>query len=208
MTAVYQMCSGGSFLNGCGWRCWLVLMCLLGLPTAAGAAGSYVLVFGMDDVIGSASYAGVALVILGVALVIAEAFVPSFGVIGFGGIVAFIVGAILLLNTDVLGFTLELPMVVSAAAIGVVCLMGLVAATLKSRKRQIVSGDAGLVGSSVIIAALQPDDPLGGWVQLQGERWQVLSQAPLNTGQRVRVVARRGVMLEVTPIAETPQRGD
>lgn len=190
------------------WRRCLTLVGLFLLPAATSAATNHVLVIGMDEVTGAASYTGVCLVLLGVALLVAEAFLPSFGMIGFGGILAFMLGGMLLLNTDILGFTLDLPMVVSATAIGIVCLVGLVVATIKSRQRQIVSGDAGLVGSSATITAVQPDDPLGGWVQLQGEHWQILSQTPLGVGQRVQVIARRGVMLEVTPVPGTPQRGD
>ncbi|MEB0080270.1 nodulation protein NfeD [Pseudomonas sp. CCI3.2] len=154
------------------------------------------------------NYVGVSLIMLGVTLMVAEAFLPSFGAIGFGGVASFITGAMLLMSTDAPGFTIGLPLIFSVAAISAVCLIGLAGAMLKSRQRQVVSGDAGLVGSSTKITALQTDNPLGGWVQLQGEHWQVLSSAPLRTGQRVRVVARRGVILDVMPAPETPQRGD
>ncbi|MEA9979383.1 nodulation protein NfeD [Pseudomonas sp. 10B1] len=154
------------------------------------------------------NYAGVSLIMLGVTLMVAEAFLPSFGAIGFGGVASFMAGAMLLMSTDAPGFTIGLPLILSVSVISAVCLVGLVGAMLKTRQRQVVSGDAGLVGSSVTIIALQTDNPLGGWVQLQGEHWQVLSSAPLRTGQRVRVVARRGVILEVMPAPETPQRGD
>ncbi|MDB5982307.1 MAG: serine protease, partial [Pseudomonas sp.] len=154
------------------------------------------------------SYAGVALIMLGVALMVAEAFLPSFGVIGFGGIIAFIGGATMLMDTKAPGFEIALPLIVMLAVISALCLMALVGVALKSRKRLLVSGDAGLVGSLTIIIRLQADDPLGGWVQLQGEQWQVLSQAPLRPGQRVRVVARHGLRLEVTAVPETPLQGD
>lgn len=154
------------------------------------------------------SYAGIGLIMLGMALMVAEAFLPSFGVIGFGGIVAFIGGATMLMDTRAPGFVIALPLIITLAVVSALCLIGLVGVALKSRQRQVVSGDAGLVGSIVTIAALHSDDPLGGWVQLQGEHWQVLSQAPLRPGQRVRVVARRGLLLEVTGVPETPLKGD
>jgi len=154
------------------------------------------------------SYAGVGLIMLGMALMMAEAFLPSFGVIGFGGIVAFIAGATMMMDTQAPGFAIALPLIIATAVVSALCLIGLVGMALKSRQRQVVSGDAGLVGSIVTVAALQPDDLLGGWVQLQGERWQVLSQTPLRSGQRVRVVARRGLMLEVAVVPETPLQGD
>lgn len=154
------------------------------------------------------SYAGVALIMLGVVLMVAEAFLPSFGVIGFGGVIAFVGGATMLMDTKAPGFEIALPLIVTVAVISALCLMALVGVALKSRKRLLVSGDAGLVGSVTLIIRLQTDDPLGGWVQLQGEQWQVLSQAPLRPGQRVRVVARHGLRLEVTAEPETPLQGD
>ncbi len=154
------------------------------------------------------SYAGVALIMLGVVLMVAEAFLPSFGVIGFGGIIAFVGGATMLMDTKAPGFAIALPLIITLAVVSALCLTALAGVALKSRKRLAVSGDAGLVGSVAPIIRLQPDDPLGGWVQLQGEQWQVLSQAPLRPGQRVRVVARHGLRLEVTAEPETPLQGD
>ncbi|CAI8716691.1 hypothetical protein EMIT0196MI5_170049 [Pseudomonas sp. IT-196MI5] len=49
--------------------------------------------------------------------------------------------------------------------------------------------------------------PMSGWVQLQGEKWQVQSRSPLHLGQQVRVVARTGLMLKVIASDETPPRG-
>jgi membrane-bound serine protease (ClpP class) len=154
------------------------------------------------------SYVGVALIMLGVVLMVAEAFLPTFGVIGFGGIIAFVGGATMLMDTKAPGFAIALPLIVTVAVVSALCLVALVGVALKSRKRLPVSGDAGLVGSLTTIIRLQADDPLGGWVQLQGEQWQVLSQAPLRPGQRVRVVARLGLRLEVTAVPETPLQGD
>lgn len=172
---------------------------------AGGVIGSICLLLAMYALqLLPVSYAGVGLIMLGMALMVAEAFLPSFGVIGFGGIVAFIGGATMLMDTQAPGFSVALPLIIAMAAVSALCLIGLVGVALKARQRQVVSGDAGLVGSMVTITALQADDPLGGWVQLQGENWQVLSQTPLRPGQRVRVVARRGLLLEVTVVPDTP----
>jgi len=172
---------------------------------AGGVIGSICLLLAMYALqLLPVSYAGVGLIMLGMALMVAEAFLPSFGVIGFGGIVAFIGGATMLMDTQAPGFSVALPLIIAMAAVSALCLIGLVGVALKARQRQVVSGDAGLVGSMVTITALQADDPLGGWVQLQGENWQVLSQTPLRPGQRVRVVARRGLLLEVAVVPDTP----
>ncbi|MCY1173955.1 hypothetical protein D9M73_141400 [compost metagenome] len=143
------------------------------------------------------NYAGVGLILLGLAFMIAEAFLPSFGVIGFGGIVAFIVGAVILMDTEVPGFGIPLPLIITLALISAIVLLAVVGMALKARRRALVSGDAGLVGSIAPIVRLQPGMPASGWVQLQGENWQVLSPSPLQLGQQVRVVARKGLLLEV-----------
>ncbi|MBM7062307.1 nodulation protein NfeD [Pseudomonas sp. UL073] len=143
------------------------------------------------------SYAGMALVLLGLALMAAEAFMPSFGALGLGGVVAFVVGAVILIDTEVPGFGIPLPLIVGLALASAALIIGVVGVALRARRDAPVSGDAGLVGSLAAVAAVQADDPLGGWVQLQGERWQVRSSAPLWPGQRVRVVAREGLRLAV-----------
>ena len=154
------------------------------------------------------NYAGVGLILLGLAFIIAEAFLPSFGAIGFGGVVAFVVGAVILMDTDVPGFGIPLTLIIGMALISALLLMTLVGMALKARRRALVSGDAGLVGSLATVTGLLPGLPMSGWVQLQGEKWQVRSLSPLRLGQQVRVVARKGVLLDVTVQDETPPLED
>jgi len=154
------------------------------------------------------NYAGVGLILLGLAFMIAEAFLPSFGAIGFGGVVAFVVGAVILMDTDVPGFGIPLTLIIGMALISALLLMTLVGMALKARRRAPVSGDAGLVGSLATVTGLLPGLPMSGWVQLQGEKWQVRSLSPLRLGQQVRVVARKGVLLDVTVQDETPPLED
>ncbi|EKT4465433.1 nodulation protein NfeD [Pseudomonas putida] len=151
------------------------------------------------------SYAGVALVLLGVAFMIAEAFLPSFGVVGFGGIVAFVVGAVILIDTDAPGFGIPLALIVALAVVSALLLGGVLGMAIKARQRALVSGDAGLVGSLVTVTQVMADNPFCGSVQAQGEQWQAQCTTPLQTGQHVRVTARRGVMLEVSAIAPSAQ---
>ncbi|KPU54022.1 hypothetical protein AN403_1011 [Pseudomonas fluorescens] len=153
------------------------------------------------------NYAGVGLILLGIAFMIAEAFLPSFGVIGFGGVVAFVVGAVILMDTDVPGFGIPLTLIIGMALISALLLMTLVGMALKARRRALVSGDAGLVGSLATVTGLLPGLPMSGWVQLQGEKWQVQSCSPLHLGQQVRVQGRKGVMLDVIALDETSPSG-
>ncbi|WP_449430630.1 NfeD family protein [Pseudomonas putida] len=151
------------------------------------------------------NYAGVALILLGIAFMIGEAFLPSFGVVGFGGIVAFVVGAVILIDTDAPGFGIPLGLIGALAVLSAVLLGGVLGMAVKARRRALVSGDAGLVGSLVTVTQVMADNPFCGSVQAQGEQWQVQCATPLQTGQPVRVIARRGVTLEVSAAAAAAQ---
>ena len=154
------------------------------------------------------SYAGAGLILLGVAFMIAEAFMPSFGVVGFGGIVAFVVGAVILMDTDVPGFGIPLPLILFLALFSALLLGGVLGMAMKARKRALVSGDAGLVGSLATVMAVNDSDPYIGSVQAQGEQWQAQSQTPLQVGQHVRVISRKGVLLDVSAAADAVAQGD
>lgn len=154
------------------------------------------------------NYAGVALILLGIAFIAAEAFMPSFGVLGIGGLVAFVFGALILIDTDVPGFGIPLGLIVTLALTSGGVIFAILSMALRARRRALVGGDSELIGSLVRIQAVQPSNPLGGWVQLQGENWQVVSQVPLQPGQQVRVLARNGSMLDVATTEDTLPQGD
>ncbi|MES2818798.1 MAG: nodulation protein NfeD [Pseudomonadota bacterium] len=146
------------------------------------------------------NYAGMALLLFGVACMVAEALLPSFGVLGIGGVVAFSIGALILIDTEVPGFGIPLPLIVGLAIGSALLIVAVLLMALKARRRALVGGDSELLGSLARIGAVQPDNPRAGWVQLQGERWQVLSQTPLAPGQQVRVLARQGLLLNVAAV--------
>lgn len=151
------------------------------------------------------SFAGVALILLGIAFMIGEAFLPSFGVVGFGGIVAFVVGALILIDTDAPGFGIPLALIGTLALLSAVLIGGVMGMALKARRRALVSGDAGLLGSLVTVTTVMAGNPFCGVVLAQGEQWQVQCATPLQPGQSVRVTARHGVMLQVSAAAPAAQ---
>ncbi|QXI48059.1 nodulation protein NfeD [Pseudomonas anuradhapurensis] len=151
------------------------------------------------------SFAGVALILLGIAFMIGEAFLPSFGVVGFGGIVAFVVGALILIDTDAPGFGIPLTLIGTLALLSALLIGGVMGMALKARRRALVSGDAGLLGSLVTVTAVMAGNPFCGVVLAQGEQWQVQCATPLQPGQSVRVTARHGVMLQVSAAAPAAQ---
>lgn len=154
------------------------------------------------------NYAGAALILLGIGFMAAEAFLPSFGILGIGGVAAFVFGALILIDTDVPGFGIPLALIIGLALSSVLLIGLIVGMALRARGRLQVSGDQPLLGSRTAILAVQADDPCGGWVLLQGERWQVQSDTPLVPGQQVQVQARNGVRLDVTAADRPPRQGE
>jgi len=143
------------------------------------------------------SYAGAALVLLGVALMIAEAHIGAFGALGVGGIAAFVIGALMMFPTRAPGFTLSAG-VIAGAAIGSAALFILVlAALLRSRKQPVVTGSEALVGAEGETVAWEGSE---GRVRVQGEIWRARADAALADGSRVRVVGRDGLVLRVENI--------
>ncbi|NQD96550.1 nodulation protein NfeD, partial [Pseudomonas sp. CrR25] len=132
----------------------------------------------------------------------------SFGVLGIGGVVAFCFGALILIDTDVPGFGIPLSLILSLGVASGLLIFAIVSMAVGARRRALVGGDTELVGCIARINAVQPGDPRGGWVLLQGEHWQVLSQVPLQPGQQVRVLARKGLMLDVAALEEAPPQGE
>ncbi|WP_407293029.1 NfeD family protein [Stutzerimonas zhaodongensis] len=148
------------------------------------------------------NYAGIALILLGLGFMIAEAFIPSFGVLGLGGVAAFVTGSVILIDTDVPGFGIPLALIGTLAVISALLIFVIVSMALKARRQPVVSGDAELIGTLARVTGIKASEPATGWVQLHGEHWQVGASAPLRVGQQVRVVARRGLKLDVTAIDE------
>ncbi|MDP2759722.1 MAG: nodulation protein NfeD [Sideroxyarcus sp.] len=150
------------------------------------------------------NYAGLALILLGIVFMVAEAFFPGYGVLGIGGIVAFVVGGIILIDTELPGFGIPLGLIVSIAVVSAL-LLGLVGGmALKARQRQKVSGDEALIGS---IGEMLEDAATEGWARVHGESWRVQLGSPLQSGQKVRVLARNGLVLQVKPMA-TETKGE
>lgn len=143
------------------------------------------------------NYAGLALILLGLAFMVAEAFVPSFGALGLGGIAAFVTGAVILIDTEVPGFGIPLALIASLAVVSALLLALTVGVVLKTRRRPVVSGEDELIGRSAEVIESSGDS---AWVRLNGETWHAASTAPLQRGQKVRILARHGLKLEVSPI--------
>jgi len=144
------------------------------------------------------NYAGVALILLGVGLMVAEAFAPSFGILGLGGIAAFVFGAILTFDSGIPGFGISVAFVIALAITAALFIVWVVGYLLKLRNRGAVSGSESIVGGLGI--ALEDFDDEGK-IWLEGEAWQARTRVPLRKDQEVLVTAMDGLILDVEPAA-------
>jgi membrane-bound serine protease (ClpP class) len=145
------------------------------------------------------NYAGLALILVGLALMTAEAFAPSFGALGLGGIAAFVFGAILMFDSDIPGFGVSVSFVVGIAVASALFIIWTVSYLLRLRRRGAVSGAESIVGGIGIALA---DFEGEGRIWLEGEAWHAVSRVPVQKDQHVVVTAMDGLVLEVEPAPE------
>jgi membrane-bound serine protease (ClpP class) len=150
------------------------------------------------------NYAGLALIIVGIALMTAEAFAPSFGALGLGGIAAFVFGAIMMFDSGIPGFGISVGFVIGIAILAALAIIWLVGYALKLRRRGAVSGRGSIIGGVGI--ALQ-DFTGEGKIWLEGEAWAAQSEVPVRKNQQVIVRAMQGLILEVEPVSEPDAGG-
>ena len=132
--------------------------------------------------------------LLGLALMVAEAMSPSFGVLGIGGVIAFAFGSIMLIDSELPAFQIALPIILAITALSAVLMIFVIGMVWRARRKPIASGLATLIDASTEVIAIEDARPM---VHLQGENWQVRCDQPLKVGDRVRVVEAAGLILTV-----------
>ena len=143
------------------------------------------------------NYAGLALIVLGIGLMTAEAFLPAFGSLGIGGLIAFVLGSIMLIeDTELPGFEIPYALIGGLAAASAGFLIFVLGMLGRSRKRAVVSGREYLIGA---VGEALEDFEAEGWARVQGERWKVRATRPVRRGQKLRVTAMSGLVLSVEP---------
>jgi membrane-bound serine protease (ClpP class) len=151
------------------------------------------------------NYAGLGLIVLGIILMIAETQAPSFGALGFGGIIAMVIGSIILIDTDVPGFVVSRALIGSIAMASALGLMAIIAMAVKSRNRPLVAGREQLVGTTGVALESFGRE---GHIFAHGERWAAISQEPVNKDQEVTITGLDGLTLMVSPLACKPKEQD
>lgn len=144
----------------------------------------------------SVNYAGLALVVLGVGMIIAEFFFPAFGSLGLGGLIAFVVGSLILFDTDVPGMNIALPLIGAIATVGGLVIIGIVYIAARSMRRPVVTGVQGMIGDNAEV--VQSFTGVGR-VRYRGELWTARSSGELLAGQTARIVKVEGLTLWVEP---------
>ena len=144
------------------------------------------------------NYAGMGLILLGVGLMVAEAFQPSFGVLGLGGLVAFVIGSIVLMDRQLPAFTIYLSVILTFTVVTALVFSLVVGIALRARRRPVVSGLEQMVGQIATVSSLL-DDSLA-MVSVHSESWRARSSTPLHKGQKVKIKTIDGLTLEVEPL--------
>lgn len=142
------------------------------------------------------NFAGVALIVFGIILLILEVKVTSYGLLGAGGVLSLLLGSIMLVDSPLpelqVGLRLIVPMTLAISGI----LVFLVRLAVQAQRTRPVTGDAGMIDE--LGKALSPIAPGGvGSVQTHGEIWTATSSEPIEAGEKVRVVGVNGLVLTV-----------
>ena len=162
------------------------------LPGVTGAICIVIALYGLQML--PVNYAGLLLIVLGVGFMVAEAFLPTYGSLGIGGLVAFVIGSVILI--EVPGYRVPYALIGGFAFATAVFLALVMGVLVRSRRRPVVTGREELVGSTGEVL----DDFSGeGWAHLHGETWRVRSGEPMRKGERVKVTAMHGLTLDVVP---------
>lgn len=165
------------------------------LPGVLGAI-ALILVLYMSAIL-PINVAGLALIALAVVLFIADVFTPSHGILTFGGIISFFLGALMLFNRGDPGLRLSLAYIIPATLLTASFFVFVVAAGLRAQLLPVKVGRETLLGLTT--PALARIDARNGKVFVEGEYWNAVSDVTIEQGQLVEVVAVDGLTLKVKP---------
>ncbi|HEX7383905.1 MAG TPA: nodulation protein NfeD [Burkholderiaceae bacterium] len=171
------------------------------LPGVVGAICLLVALFAFQML--PINYAGLALMLLGVGLLVGEAFLPTYGALGLGGVAALAIGAVLLVDSEAPGLGVPPALIGAVVLISTVFVLAVAGMAARARRRPVVSGAPTLLGATGRLVEFAGGE---GWALVQGEHWRVFGADALRAGQAVQVLRVRGNVLEVAP-ADAAQGG-
>jgi membrane-bound serine protease (ClpP class) len=164
------------------------------LPGVAGSICLLIALFAFQIL--SVNYAGLALVVVGVGMIVAEFFFPTYGSLGIGGLIAFVVGSLILFDTDVPGLNVARPLIAAFATVGGLLIAAIVFVGTRAMRHPVSTSIQGMIGASAEVL----DDFSGrGRVRYGGELWRARSNTPLRAGSTARITRVEGLTLWVEP---------
>jgi membrane-bound serine protease (ClpP class) len=166
------------------------------LPGVVGAISLLLALYGFQLL--SVNYAGLGLMAVGVGLMITEFFVPAFGSLVIGGMTAFVIGSIILLDTDVPGLQIARPLIYGVAISAATVALAIVFLAARAQRRPASAGVEAMIGTTAEVIG---EFTKRGVVRYGGELWNAQAEGPLCAGQRVRIVGIDGLVLSVEPLS-------
>lgn len=150
------------------------------------------------------SYAGMALIALGVGLMTAEAFAPSFGILGIGGAIAFVLGTMILIDTDLPAFEISWPVIGGTVAVSLGFSLIVLRLAWRAQRRKVVTGIEQMIGAPGKVLRWGGGK---GHVAVHGERWRAVGPDSLTPGSSIRVLRLDGLTLTVAPETQANNQG-
>lgn len=152
----------------------------------------------------SVNYAGLALVLLGLAFIVGEAFIESFGALGIGGIIAFVVGSVIMM--DGTNQHISWPLIGGTAAVAAGFMLWTVLHLIGFRKKQPHTGQSELMGTTArVVGAFHDAEGKAGYrgkVYVHGETWSATSDTAFRIGDRVKITRIQGLEVRVVPLGQ------
>jgi len=145
------------------------------------------------------NYAGLGLILLGIAFMVAEVFAPSFGALGIGGVIAFVAGSVMLMDSEVEGYEVYWPAILGIAIAGALGTAAIGGFAIRARNRNVVSGMEEMVGMTG--RALESFEHEGR-IRVHSEEWQARSNKPVTENQLVKVTRLEGLVAIIEPASK------
>ncbi len=143
------------------------------------------------------NFSGIALILLGVIFLMAEAFIPSFGALGLGGFVAFIIGSVILIDTEVQDYTISRSLIGGFSIVTVIFFLWVLKVFIKIRTKQALGGHEEMIGEE---GKCLSNENGSLRVFVHSETWKAEALIPIESGQRIRVTKIDGLILTVEPV--------
>lgn len=170
------------------------------LPGVIGAISLLLALYAMQVL--PINYAGLGLILLGICFMVAELFVPSFGALGIGGVIAFVMGSIILFDKEGGNIAISMPLIIAVSFLTSGFFLIAIRAIFKAHRGRVVSGAEEMLGS---IGEVLEGFDTSGHVFVHGETWQGVSEVPMQPGDKAVVTGIKGLTLKVEPLKEKEQ---